>query len=40
MMLRMKTGEITQEFTQLNKDALIGIRNLIIETHNIFDAYQ
>ncbi|NEN25743.1 hypothetical protein G3O08_19825 [Cryomorpha ignava] len=38
--LRIKSGELTQEFTQLNEDALIEIRNLIIETHNAFDDYE
>lgn len=33
-------NDILQEFVQLNEDSLITIRNLIIETHNLFDEYE
>jgi len=38
--LRMKKGEMSQEFVQLNEYSLIQIRNQIIETYNSFDEYE
>ncbi len=37
---RFKENDIIQEFSQLDENSLIKIRNLIIETHNLFDEYQ
>lgn len=38
--LRIKKGELTQEFVQLNEVSLIKIREIIIETYNTFDEYE
>lgn len=35
-----KQNDIIQEFVQLDENSLIKIRNLIIETHNLFDDYD
>ncbi|WP_405400896.1 hypothetical protein [Maribacter sp. Asnod2-G09] len=37
---RFKENDIIQEFNQLDENSLIKIRNLIIETHNLFDEYE
>jgi len=37
---RFKQNDIIQEFVQLDENSLIKIRNLVIETHNLFDEYD
>jgi len=38
--IRIKKGEIFQEFVQLNEKSLIKIRNRIIESYDLFDEYE
>jgi hypothetical protein len=38
--LKIKRGELIQEFLQLNEDSLIEIRSFIIDTYNAFDDYE